>query len=433
MTSRFSKLVLVFLGFLLTVQPGFAQTSFSGVVAFGDSLTDGGNTNSGNGSYSTNTQAQSGNGYNGTWAVQLAAKLGYTLTPSNSGGNNWAVSGQNTTEIAAQVTSYLSHTGGTASPTTLYLILGGINDSWSDQPSAQASANRLNNAIVTLINAGAKYIMWVNMLSADLSPALQSSQYTNFRNTVGYFNAQWAADVVNLRSSYPSVTLYALDEYRQWQLLAANAGVFGIIYTSQGFTQAPASVPGSAASSNPNADLFSTWDGGHPTTYIHYLTAANAYAVLSGVPMDGTYNIANLNSGLNLDTVNQSTSNAVVDQATPNSNYPTQKWDLVNIGISPNQYVVINDSNGRLLDVYGQATNSGATVVTWDSNGGTNQRWTISSASGSYILTGLQSGNVLDVYGFSTANGGTVNMWAPNGGSNQKWLMNRLDQSPTPK
>ena len=178
-----------------------------------------------------------------------------------------------------------------------------------------------------------------------------------------------------------------------------------------------------------------TWDGKHPTTFFHSIIAANCYAALTGTPVAGTYNIANLNSGLDLDTVNGSTSNgAVVDQATPNSNSATQKWDLINLGMSPNQYMVVNDSNGRLLDVYGGATNNGAAVVVWDSNRGANQGWIISPASsGSYTLTGQQSGNVLDVYGFSTANGGTVNMWAPNGGANQKWLLQRLDQSPQPK
>jgi len=102
--------------------------------------------------------------------------------------------------------------------------------------------------------------------------------------------------------------------------------------------------------------------------------------------------------------------------------------------MSPNQYLVVNDSNGRLLDVSGGATNNGAAVIVWDSNLGANQQWGISPASsGSYTLTGLQSGNVLDVYGSWTTSGATVDMWSPNGGANQKWLLQRLDQSPQPK
>ena len=233
--------ISLFLGFPLTVAPGFAQPNFSGVVAFGDSLTDAGNVGPNNG-MSTNTQAQSGRGYAGTWAVQLAAQLGFNLTASNSGGTNFAVGGQNSLQIVDQVNnSYLSSVGGKASPTTLYLMLGGINDWWGDEPSARASANNLNNAIVSLINAGAKYIVWVNMISADTSPGLQGSGYVNFRNNVGYFLDQWATDVANLRSSYPGVTIYAIDEYRQDQLLGANAGAFDI-NTSVGFTQADASV-----------------------------------------------------------------------------------------------------------------------------------------------------------------------------------------------
>ena len=435
MTSRFSKLFVVFLGFLLTVQPGFAQTSFSAVVAFGDSLTDAGNF-----FLSTNTAAQSGRGYSGTWAMQLAAKLGYNLTPSNSGGTDFAVAGQNTAQTQSQVVSYLSGVGGVASPTALYGVVAGINDLGGGNSSnvdaiAVAAADNLKNAIITLINAGAKNIIWMNLPSMQLSPDLQGNAV--MIQGVATFNAQWATDIAALRSSYPSVNLIALDVYTEWQLLAKGVSfVFGYsINSSQGFTQAPASVPHSAASSNPDADYFTTWDGKHPTTFFHSIIAANCYAALTGTPVAGTYNIANLNSGLDLDTVGGSTSNgATVDQATPNSNSATQKWDLINLGMSPNQYMVVNDSNGRLLDVYGGATNNGAAVVVWDSNRGANQQWIISPASsGSYTLTGQQSGNVLDVYGFSTANGGTVNMWAPNGGANQKWLLQRLDQSPQPK
>ena len=437
MTSRSSKLLAAFLlvlGFPLTVAPGFAQPNFSGVVAFGDSLTDAGNVGNNNG-LSTNSQNQSGRGYGGTWAVQLAAQLGYNLTASNSGGTDFAVGGQNSAQIVDQVNnSYLSGVGGKASPTTLYLMLGGINDWWGDEPSARASANNLNNAIVSLINAGAKYIVWVNMISADTSPGLQGSGYVNFRNNVGYFLDQWATDVANLRSSYPGVTIYAIDEYRQDQLLGANAGAFDI-NTSVGFTQADASVRGAQASDSPNADLFSSWDGGHPTTWMHFITASNCYAAITGLPVDGSYNIVNLNSGINLDTVNQSTSNGtLVDQATPNSNSATQQWDVISAGMSPNIYLLINHASGRLLEVYGQATNSGAAVDIWDNTYNPNQRWIVTgSNSGSYTVTGQQSGNNLEVWGFWVTNGAAVDVWAPTGGANQGWLFNRLDQSPQPK
>ena len=165
MTSRFSKLFAVFLGFLLTAQPGFAQTSFSTVVAFGDSITDAGNF-----FLSTNTAAQSGRGYYGTWAMQLAAKLGYNLTPSNSGGTDFAVAGQNTAQTQSQVVSYLSGVGGVASPTALYAVVAGINDLGGGNSSnvdaiAVAAADNLKNAIITLINAGAKNIIWMNLPS----------------------------------------------------------------------------------------------------------------------------------------------------------------------------------------------------------------------------------------------------------------------------
>ena len=425
MISQTYKISAVSLAFLLTALPIFAQTSYSGVVAFGDSLSDAGNIQ-----LSTNTQSQSGQGIGGTWVMQLAAKLGYTMTPSNSGGTDFARGGSTTSELPSQISSYLSTTGGSASPTALYTVLSAANDLFGANSSnvdtvANTAADNDKAAIIMLINAGAKTIIWPNMISGGLSPSLQGN--TVAAEAIREFNVKWAIDVAALQSAYPGVRLIALDEYKQWQLLAANPSAYNITYTTQGFTTAPASVPHSAASSNPDADYFSSWDGGHPTTYIHSFTAANAYQALMGGLTDGTYQVANVNSGLNLDTVGEaSTDGVAVDQATANANAVSQKWNLVSYG-GANQYLLMNAENGRALDVYGGSTSSGATVDIWDSNGASNQRWTITAnSSGKYIITGVQSGNVLEVYGFSTSSGGTVDMWSPNGGTNQQWQLTAI-------
>ena len=54
----------------------------------------------------------------------------------------------------------------------------------------------------------------------------------------------------------------------------------------------------------------------------------------------------------------------------------------------------------------------------WDCNGGTNQQWTL-NANGT--ISGVQSGLCLDVNGNATANGTTVLLWTCTAAANQRW------------
>ena len=89
--------------------------------------------------------------------------------------------------------------------------------------------------------------------------------------------------------------------------------------------------------------------------------------------------------------------------------------------VSGATYKIINRNSGKLLDVYEGLTTDGADVIQWFDNGGSNQRWVITSTSNGYTIKCVKSGKLLDVYEASTANGTKVIQWFDNGGSNQRW------------
>jgi phospholipase/lecithinase/hemolysin len=418
---------------VITPEPISAQIPISGVFAFGDDLSD-----AGNNGYHTNTASQSGYGLGGLWVQQLATKLGYSLTASNSGGADYAVSGSgtfssgslsSTTNSAAQISSYLSGAGGSASQTALYTILSGANDiintvnssnSGNVASVATQAADNISAQITTLINAGAKRIMWVNMSALQLDPDYSGNSL--IASGVSAFNAEYATDLAALQAANPGVFLMSVNANTQSTLLNSFAGAYGIWNTTQAWTTAPSTVAYSEHSSNPNSDYFASWDGFNPTTYVDFYTASNAYQSLIGGLPDGTYQIVNVNSNLNLDTVGEGTANGVDADQSSFTDAPSQQWNLVCIGT--NEYLVLNVKSGTMLDVAGGSTASGAAVDIYYSTGGTNQKWIIApTASGSYTIQGVQSGNLLTVAGASTSAGALVNVSTGTGASSQQWLV----------
>lgn len=73
---------------------------------------------------------------------------------------------------------------------------------------------------------------------------------------------------------------------------------------------------------------------------------------------------------------------------------------------------------GKCLEAAGGATANGTTVQIWDCNGGANQQWR-PATDGTIIA--VASSRCLDVTGAASANGSPVELWDCNGASNQKW------------
>jgi len=136
----------------------------------------------------------------------------------------------------------------------------------------------------------------------------------------------------------------------------------------------------------------------------------------------GYYALANQHSNLLLDVTSASTSTgAKVIQW--NSNGGTnQQWRLV--PVSGGFYNIVNRNSGLLLDVTSSSTGPGASIIQWSSTGGTNQQWSLVPAGGGfYTIVNRNSGLLLDVNGASTSAGAGVIQWNNTAGSNQLWRL----------
>jgi hypothetical protein len=90
-------------------------------------------------------------------------------------------------------------------------------------------------------------------------------------------------------------------------------------------------------------------------------------------------------------------------------------------------YEFVNANSGMVLDVQSQATTNGAPIIQWIGNGGSNQRWTISSlGNGQYEIINVHSGLAMEVANQSTTAGAQVDQWAWAGGAGQKWTISSL-------
>ncbi|MEV7969367.1 ricin-type beta-trefoil lectin domain protein [Sphaerisporangium sp. NPDC088356] len=81
---------------------------------------------------------------------------------------------------------------------------------------------------------------------------------------------------------------------------------------------------------------------------------------------------------------------------------------------------LVNPQSNRCLDVSGVSTTPGAQVHIWDCHGGTNQRWTRTTAGELRVY----GDRCLDVNANGTANGTKVQIWTCNGGTAQRFTFN---------
>ena len=262
-----------------------AQT-FSNVIVFGDSLSDGGVYGS---RFTTNP------GF--TAAEYLAQDFGFTITPSTQGGSNYAQGGARVASdsastpsgfaqrsVSTQVKEYLSSTGYAADPNALYVLQGGANDIFQNLAAVQQGAMtnaQFQSSLITagatlsaqaalLNSSGAKYIILPNLPNLGVTPAFASTMPALASQTAQGFNT-----VVQTVASQTGVDIIAADTYKLISEVVANPSQYG-------FSNATgvACTTASSLTCNPNtlvsANAPSTYvfaDGVHPSTATQRLNA----------------------------------------------------------------------------------------------------------------------------------------------------------------
>jgi hypothetical protein len=151
----------------------------------------------------------------------------------------------------------------------------------------------------------------------------------------------------------------------------------------------------------------------HPTQ--HVIGGAGPLA-------DGTYKIINRNSGMALDVVAQLTTNGSAIQQWGYNGGSNQRWVLTSLG--GDHYKITGVQSGRSLHVTGDDLADGARIQLYDYTGSASEQWIITPiAGGYYFIQGVQSGKVINVPRQSTEAGTLIEQWTNDGGANQQWLI----------
>lgn len=154
---------------------------------------------------------------------------------------------------------------------------------------------------------------------------------------------------------------------------------------------------------------------------------------------NGTYGIANVNSGKVLDVYGGSTSNGAVLQQYGSNNTVAQQWTVRDYGSGKISLISVNAN--KAIDVPGANYASSVALQLYAPNGTAAQQWVIAKPKtmrerlneqaamrrqdlpdGTYTFASkLKTSMKMDVYGASRSDCANVQLWAGNGTNAQKW------------
>ena len=293
-----TRLLLVFsaisLPLSLMSSPG---ATFSAYYAFGDSLSDTGRS----------PATPAGSYYNGRWSngplwvEYLSADLGLTYNASN----NWAISGSTTSNLLSQIANV------PASPalhSALFSVLSGGNDFLNnvtllENDSAWAlvvtgAVSNITLTVTTLFTNGAREVIVGNLPNLGQTPAFNGAPpgYANYIDTkVTLFNTLLQSSMTNAMQKNAGLRVYFANFNASLSNVLSAPAAYGFTVITNGALEDPKLTDKSF--NGPGANyLF--WDTVHPTTKMHALIGAAAYAYV-GVQMALARNGTNFNLTVN--------------------------------------------------------------------------------------------------------------------------------------
>jgi phospholipase/lecithinase/hemolysin len=265
-----------------------AQADFVKLYAFGDSLSDDGNVFAMTGGLFPPSPPYAQHFSNGPVAVdQLAGILGVSLTPSATGGTNYAVGGATTgtdnfltteypplgpalsnTGMQTQVTTFTGAPPAFNPTTTLFVVWGGPNDFFlSPTPATAAQAvTNLTNEIVALEGVGARNFLVPNMPDLSITPygrSLTPEQQLGLQQLSLGFDGGLAQALAGLRAAPPpgGVDIVGFDTLGALNAIVSDPSAFGLSNVTD------PCFNGASVCTDPNQYLF--WDSVHPTAHVH--------------------------------------------------------------------------------------------------------------------------------------------------------------------
>lgn len=296
--------------------------TFSGVIAFGDSLSDRGNTVAELKTILNETDVYNSNFYddgrwsNGPlWIEHVNGGLGFPTWKRNDGdplsdGHDFAWGGSEsgtgyTDDVLANLQTQIQYYKDNlamgplvdgAIGTKLFSVWSGGNDVINavqggaiidaDALSTQMAQN-IATAITTLYDAGGRYFIVPNLPDLGKKPNYRTNPIWagEASEIVARYNPKLATQIANLRATLPGITIYAFDAYTLLDTVIANPATYDFTnVTTPAYT--PNDIPPDYGSvvADPDSHLF--WDTTHPTEAGHAIVGAAALALIQ--PADTT-------------------------------------------------------------------------------------------------------------------------------------------------
>ena len=307
----------------ITIATIFACAAMSvqaadGVVIIGDSLSDGGYYAAIGGQRFTTNPGK-------TAAEYIAEGLGFTTTPSNQGGSNYAQGGAKINSdslstptgfaqrpISTQVTEFLSANAGQSAANKIILIQGGANDAFQNLAMysggyiTQAQlAGLTQQSVVDFVTqiaklsllSGSQQIIVQNMPNLGVTPAFQSLGATAAAGATQLAQGFNAGVVQGLTKTGVSVVL--LDNYSLISEVVANPTAYGFT-NATGVACTVSSSLFCSSNTLVSPDAASTYvfaDGVHPTKKKQKLSAQYALSVLKAPAQAGVVGAAAMSAG----------------------------------------------------------------------------------------------------------------------------------------
>lgn len=303
---RLRHLTTAIVASLVFSSAAYAKTDFSNMVVIGDSLSDNGNLSLALGAttpsrFTTNP---------GQVAVEdIAAGLGYTLSPSVTGGNDYAFGGAGIDHnssagpiplLGQQFGMYLAANGGSANPNTLYSVWGGANDIFyatsgavptSSIPGVVGLAAQDEVGLLgSMQAAGARYMLVFNLPDIGKTPSGLAAGAANSANLTSLsliYNGILNTGLQQL--SNHGMNIIPVNTFALVNEVIANPGAYGF----QNVTDAACGLTSSSLQCGPagsgapytypdgaqNTYLFA--DGVHPTTAAHRMLSQYVLAEIN--------------------------------------------------------------------------------------------------------------------------------------------------------
>jgi phospholipase/lecithinase/hemolysin len=270
MSAKVKRIILVwFLCITLVLSTAVIGYAYSGILSFGDSLSDNGYYQGYYGGTAGNTNPADIYGImrfsdGPVWLEYMAQSYGVPLLDMAYGGattsyDNPAV-GLTITGLQWQVDAYKTFVSASIPSGTLVTVWAGANDFLQGRPFVTAAAN-VTSAIQELADAGGQNFLVPFLPDIGLTPAFLGTPLQG--TATGWsqaFNTSLWLDLLALESINPEINCYVLDTFTLLRDVIANP-------SSYGFTN----VTSDGGGNPPEGYLF--WDGIHPTTDGHLLIA----------------------------------------------------------------------------------------------------------------------------------------------------------------